>query len=139
MPTSSNHVFLGDAMIVVDAEKCCNNFLCFSPDLCPRSIFPIPSISFTNMLVIPPQSAAQTIEYLLGPYVNMNAYLDWQTDAKQVVLIMVGLPARGKSLISGKGTVYNQYSRLRFCLLFYSQTLSSMDISKGRDLQRGQV
>lgn len=27
----------------------------------------------------------------------------WQADAQQVVLIMVGLPARGKSLISGKG------------------------------------
>lgn len=31
------------------------------------------------------------------------AYITIQADAKQVVLIMVGLPARGKSLIAGKG------------------------------------
>lgn len=31
------------------------------------------------------------------------ANYDFQADARQVVLVMVGLPARGKSLISGKG------------------------------------
>lgn len=48
-------------------------------------------------------------------YLNLAAMTDhmadkpWQADAKQVVLVMVGLPARGKSLISGKGKkVYGQ-------------------------------
>lgn len=43
-----------------------------------------------------------------GSLVGQNfvdwANTDWQADAQQVVLIMVGLPARGKSLISGKGS-----------------------------------
>jgi len=33
--------------------------------------------------------------------------MDNQADAKQVVLVMVGLPARGKSLIAGKGTKHS--------------------------------
>lgn len=39
------------------------------------------------------------------------ANCDLQADANQVVLIMVGLPARGKSLISGKGMY-----KLWYCL-----------------------
>lgn len=38
-------------------------------------------------------------------YPEMFTDKRFQSDAGQVVLIMVGLPARGKSLISGKGRI----------------------------------
>lgn len=48
----------------------------------------------------PLESPEHTFEHIHVKLANEN----WQADAQQVVLIMVGLPARGKSLISGKGS-----------------------------------
>jgi len=52
--------------------------------------------------------------HLRPGFTGTIAYTLCQADARQVVLVMVGLPARGKSLISGKGmTILLQFPGLK--------------------------
>lgn len=63
-----------------------------------------------------------------------------QVEDTQICVVMVGLPARGKSLIAQKG-MYNKcqsiqaFANLMYHSLLYSSTLSQMAIDRCSSLQ----
>lgn len=74
--------------------------------------------SHSRELHIPKADKCSALDFLRLPrgIVDLDmANTNWQADAQQVVLIMVGLPARGKSLISGKGMLHLRSNSIQSC------------------------